>query len=131
MRRVRHHSAPPPGDAPEPSICVRRSVHEGALWGASRRLLADDDRALVRARSEPATGDRAQAKTNLIRAARPRPRLDYALPWSAAAFHSAASNPRMTSSANPPLAHADRRRTPSWVKPTRVAAWIIAVLSAR
>ena len=37
----------------------------------------------------------------------------------------------MTSSANPPLAHAERRRTPSWAKPTRVAAWIIAVLSAR
>jgi hypothetical protein len=43
----------------DPSICVRRLVHEGALWGASRRLLADDDRALVRARSEPATGDLA------------------------------------------------------------------------
>ena len=53
-------------------------------------------------RSEPATGDLAQAKTNLTRAARLRPRLDYALPWSAAAFHSATSNPRMTSSANPP-----------------------------
>jgi len=60
------------GRATDPSICVRRLVHEGALWGASRRLLADDDRALVRARSEPATGDLAQAKTNLTRAARLR-----------------------------------------------------------
>lgn len=60
---------------------VRRLVHEGALWGASRRLLADDNRALVRARSEPATGDLAKAKTNLTSAARLRPQLDYALPW--------------------------------------------------